>query len=551
MMLLPWSLRVVALLLFTGSVFSLVRQSDAAQLPLGAKAESQFMPDSDLGVSCGACHREPLPDAKTRGSDKFVLLREYTYWNQHDLHRRAFDGLSSPLGQRMSVLLYGNSEAVTKKASCLVCHATDTEPATPLAAKTASQFGCELGVNCQACHGPASKWLAEHFKLSWREVHGTDKQSKFGLTNLRDPAVRAKTCVACHVGNAVEGKCVTHEMYAAGHPPLPAFELATFSRDEPRHWRAPSEVPVITSLESDKARERFAYRKGEGESARLVAVGAIECMKETVRLLSFEPDPKNPEESLDFTHFNCAACHHDLRMPSDRQKNGFPGAPGRPVPRTWPAWLARVVIKNAADLNHPEAAKLGTEFETRLVALRAAFDARPFGDKPKVLEAAKQLAATCDDLLKLVDSVDYNEAAAWKLLTAIADQAAEAGAGGARKDFLDADGAYQLARAFTAIYTDLAGSAYDRAEIPSGPASLDKLAADPKGLSALLVKLNAITPVAMREKYANGRTVEGLLPDHIAFLIQGSLDSRLKTYYGYDPTAFRQVFTEIRKKLGQ
>ena len=31
-------------------------------------------------------------------------------------------------------------------------------------------------------------------------------------------------CLSCHLGNAREGRVVTHEMYAAGHPPLPGFE---------------------------------------------------------------------------------------------------------------------------------------------------------------------------------------------------------------------------------------------------------------------------------------------------------------------------------------
>ena len=39
---------------------------------------------------------------------------------------------------------------------------------------------------------------------------------------------RAKLCSACHVGNVEDGKLVTHEMYAAGHPPLPGIEIVAF-----------------------------------------------------------------------------------------------------------------------------------------------------------------------------------------------------------------------------------------------------------------------------------------------------------------------------------
>src|SRR5207248_334113 len=41
--------------------------------------------------------------------------------------------------------------------------------------------------------------------------------------------------------NVKEGKIVTHEMYAAGHPPLPGIEIATFGDALPRHWETLTE----------------------------------------------------------------------------------------------------------------------------------------------------------------------------------------------------------------------------------------------------------------------------------------------------------------------
>src|SRR5205085_1970585 len=112
-------------------------------------------------------------------------------------------------------------------------------------------------------------------------------------------------------------------------------ELATFSRDEPMHWRPAGDVKYIGELaakDAAKAKELFSYRKGETEAARLAAVGAVVALRESVRLLAFDPDPAKPADRLDFAHFNCAACHHDLRLPAARQANGYPGVPGRPVP---------------------------------------------------------------------------------------------------------------------------------------------------------------------------------------------------------------------------
>ena len=67
------------------------------------------------------------------------------------------------------------------------------------------------------------------------------------MTDLWDPVRRAETCASCHVGNHDEGKVVTHAMYAAGHPPLPGFETATFGDLEPRHWQYLSEKTPATS----------------------------------------------------------------------------------------------------------------------------------------------------------------------------------------------------------------------------------------------------------------------------------------------------------------
>ncbi len=54
--------------------------------------------------------------------------------------------------------------------------------------------------------------------------------------------------MSCHVGNATQGKVVTHPMFAAGHPPLPPIEVASFSKNEPQHWRDPRDVPFLAIL---------------------------------------------------------------------------------------------------------------------------------------------------------------------------------------------------------------------------------------------------------------------------------------------------------------
>jgi hypothetical protein len=71
--------------------------------------------------------------------------------------------------------------------------------------------------------------------------------AEYGERDMRDPAARAERCAACHVGNAAEGRFVTHAMYAAGHPPLPPLEVMTFSRDPPMHTTYARDLPDVDS----------------------------------------------------------------------------------------------------------------------------------------------------------------------------------------------------------------------------------------------------------------------------------------------------------------
>src|SRR5437763_622141 len=66
-------------------------------------------------------------------------------------------------------------------------------------------------------------------RLEWRSLKRPEKEIKHGMRDLWDPAKRTELCVSCHIGNEKEGKVLTHEMYVAGHPPLPSFDMATFS----------------------------------------------------------------------------------------------------------------------------------------------------------------------------------------------------------------------------------------------------------------------------------------------------------------------------------
>src|SRR5262249_3593025 len=142
---------------------------------------------------------------------------------------------------------------VTAAPQCMSCHAVDLTPGSPTDKK---QFFVKQGVNCNGCHGLSEAWQVRHYKeaakgdrIPWRTATPREK-AKSGMADLRNPAVKAQLCASCHVGNPEQGKMLTHAMYAAGHPALPPFELATYLEAQPRHWGRPRELPYFKTVQA-------------------------------------------------------------------------------------------------------------------------------------------------------------------------------------------------------------------------------------------------------------------------------------------------------------
>ena len=172
-------------------------------------------------ASCGAsnCHGSTKPKAD------FPKLNENIVWFQKDKHAKAYATLTneklksgvSP-AKIATNLKIGKAETSSK---CLVCHAVDVKPEL-----RGPKFDISEGVHCDGCHGPAEKWLEPHAEKGW-----THEQSvKLGMYDTKNFLLRADKCVSCHLA-------IEHEMVAAGHPDLLAFELDTFSATMPPHWR--------------------------------------------------------------------------------------------------------------------------------------------------------------------------------------------------------------------------------------------------------------------------------------------------------------------------
>ncbi len=400
-------------------------------------------PDAALlrGWRVAECHTGPPKD------NLLCPCTEYPTWRDNDKHQGAFLVLKDERSQRMGKVL--GIDVTQPKEGCIRCHSVDVgdKPQD-------ETFHIEEGVSCVVCHGAFKEWVKDHGlpleRKQWRARPRKMKEEQFGMTDLWHPEKRTKMCVSCHIGNVGEGKFVTHAMYAAGHPPLPGLEVATFCEQMPRHWQHLSEKKedIQKLLGFDRASDR-------SERLKLVAVGSLATLRESMGLLAAQAErcasAKDADDRvLDLANFDCYACHHDLRSSSWRQRRGYVGTPGRPQMRSWPVWLARNTLEV---MKGDEAAK---SLDAGLKNLYSAFSVQPFGSCPEIATAARALASQLDQWVTELAKPEahYDQATAVRYLRklcSIGEQATP-----------DYDGARQIAWAFETIYEEWKPKAKDK-----------------------------------------------------------------------------------------
>jgi hypothetical protein len=394
-----------------------------------------------LACSNGGCHDNP-----TNPNQKDIILCGYDevrVWSTQDKHKDANKVLKGERGKQMAKLLSIQGD-IAKEPSCVSCHGVLVEDPKLIHKQS---FNLEEGVSCGACHGMNKEWVARHSDFlerdNWRALSRKLKEEQFGMRDLWDPEKRATVCVSCHIGNTAEGKVVTHAMYAAGHPPLPGIELATFSDAMPRHWKYLSEksANVQKILEYDAA-------KGDLERTQLVVIAGLVSLRESMNLLATQAaqgaDAKDPDKSWpELAQFDCYACHHDLKAKSWRQKRGYAGPPGRPDIRPWPTILVHLGVLQAGKGNPEIEKKLTKEMHDKIKELTAAFTAQPFGDPKLVAQAARQTSQWADGLLQEIKPTRFDRVAAHNLLLGLGKES--------KSRLLDFDSARQLTWAFRSI----------------------------------------------------------------------------------------------------
>jgi Cytochrome c554 and c-prime len=264
-------------------------------------------PGQYIGVAQCAnsgCHGSTLPLKETR-----VLQNEYYTWLDADRHAKAYAVLFNNLSARIAKNMRLKKRAYEEKL-CLDCHSTNLP-----ASQVAGRIDPEDGVQCEACHGPAGGWRAEHTQAGWTHQQSVER----GMIDLRALPVRAHTCHRCHLGNAE--KEVDHELIASGHPVL-QFELDNYSASMPPHWSM-----NVT------------------HGARAWATGQAMSFRDSLTNLARHA---RGEKWPEFADMSCINCHHSLENSMWRQERGWPGRAGLPAwsPQRW--GVLRLLVGRAA-----------------------------------------------------------------------------------------------------------------------------------------------------------------------------------------------------------
>ncbi len=378
--------------------------------------------------NCQRCHFQPIQQDFDSGRNYFIAMNESQIWSAHDRHSKAFKLLECDRGQAIGRRLGWN---IVQDQRCLSCHA-DWQAARP----SPDDAVLAEGVACEACHGPSSKYLVEHSNPKWRTLPFHKRSADYGMTMLRDPQVRAGMCLSCHVGNVEQGKVITHEMYAAGHPPLPSFELRQFGEGM-KHWSDVTDqlakIDGDRPPHADETHRDLDYLQSQlGESRdtvpalKTVLYGAVMTLRQSVQLLVDEANgkigPRTKPAWPEFAMFDCAMCHHDLRYPAWRQTR-LSAAPGRPQIARWPQALIGVAIDQIFGSDRSAAKATKQEFATLTADLDAPFRRQTFGDPTVIAEPAMKLVVFLDRLLDRMKPLKYNREAANLALEQLCDAA--------------------------------------------------------------------------------------------------------------------------------
>lgn len=210
------------------------------------------------------CHSgEAKPQGGQDIGDEFII------WTESDPHAKAFATLRSADSKAIATKLSIADAAAS--ARCLSCHTTDVPEA-----QRGEKWALDQAVSCEACHGPAERYLEPHAKAGWtaeqrKTLDAQGMRDAHGVLDTTHLGVRATMCTACHLQ-------IDKDMVDAGHPAL-QFEMGWYNEylwdaDYLTHWTKPAKSPYSARLWAigqvvslDAAKHQVEAWRGKGWDA--------------------------------------------------------------------------------------------------------------------------------------------------------------------------------------------------------------------------------------------------------------------------------------------
>jgi hypothetical protein len=386
--------------------------------------------------TCVTCHSNLNPQEQHRwiglhqASTYFGLIpnTETNVPAQRDVHASALNKVyqngdrNGPLTKAFESILANLRTANLKidkdsesfRSQCLTCHAglrsDQSSMTTP--GRTYSQFQSEgepiarESIGCEACHGQGKDYLVDHMDPSWLSIAPSTKLGK-GFYDLENSALAARVCLSCHFGNPEESKWVTHEMYAAGHPPLPPLDLGKFlDETSSKHWMTLNEKwDKLGTLDSDIERQlkddRINYLRIH-LSANHSDISDKSDLEQTIQTHFRKTQQSrigqwtanlNYHDLLDqqaraavnwgdYALYDCAGCHQTLYKKMQGNVGSPRRVPGRPQGPLW----AKPMLSSQGESQFKQ-------LETLQDLIDEALNAKPFGDRGKIQSAIEGSAS--------------------------------------------------------------------------------------------------------------------------------------------------------------
>ncbi len=417
-------------------------------------------------VNCAGstCH-----GAITPWENSTILHNEYTTWLRLDKHAKAYNVLLNATSQRI-VKNLGLKQPAHQTKLCLDCHTHN--PSQDLRGE---RYNVSEGVGCEACHGPAEKWIASHTNTVNGITHADNLKN--GMYPTENPLAQAKLCLSCHFGD--ENRFVSHRLMGAGHPRL-SFEIDTFTALQPAHY---------------KHNASWIKRKGNYDALKMWAIGQALAAQQLLDTLT---DPKRGFDGLfpELVLFDCHACHHPMSEHKFSARLGI--GPGRVHLNDSNFLMLRAIIAVVDPAN-------ASAFNAQVTQLHHAI-AGSNNMKADPIALAKKLSTTIGDYITRLESKHFDVGILREILKALMDETSAHN----YTDYAGAEQAYMAIESLTASL-NRQGGLKNVSEVNRSLKSMQKVLANedkynPEAFKSILTSLR----LAILSQSKNGNRVGNL-----------------------------------------